>query len=58
MLRRYILARQTEVNSSDSYERSILSCLRSLAKKTKKSFENITKDDIVLFLNSLKKSDR
>jgi hypothetical protein len=33
---RYILAMETEVNPSKNYENSIVLCLRSLAKKTKK----------------------
>ena len=56
-IRRYILAMETEVNPTKNYEKSIVLCLRSLAKKTKKSFENITKEDIILFLNSFKKSE-
>jgi len=56
-IRRYILAMETEVNPSINYEKSIVLCLRALAKKTKKSFENITKEDIILFLNSFKKSE-
>jgi integrase len=56
-IRRYILAMETEVNPSKNYEKSIVLCLRSLTKQTKKSFENITKEDIILFLNSFKKSE-
>ena len=55
--RRYTLAMETEINPSKNYEQSIVSCLRALAKQTKKSFENITKEDIVIFLNSFKKSE-
>ena len=56
-IRRYTLAMETEVNPSKNYEHSIVSCLRALAKRIKKSFENMTKEVIVLFLNSLKKSE-
>ena len=56
-IRRYTLAMETEINPSKNYEQSIVSCLRALAKQTKKSFENMTKEDIVLFLNSFKKSE-
>ena len=56
-IRRYTLAMETEINPSKSYEHSIVSCLRALAKQIKKSFENMTKEDIVLFLNSFKKSE-
>ena len=56
-IRRYTLAMETEVNPSKNYEHSIVLCLRALAKKIKKSFENMTKEDIVLFLNSFKKSE-
>ena len=54
---RYISAMETEVNPTKNYEKSIVLCLRSLAKKTRKSFENMTKEDIILFLNSFKKSE-
>ena len=56
-IRRYTLAMETEINPSKSYEHSIVSCLRALAKQINKSFENMTKEDIVLFLNSFKKSE-
>jgi integrase len=56
-IRRYTLALETEVNPTKNYEKSIVLCLRSLAKQTKKTFESITKEDIVLFLNSFKKSE-
>ena len=56
-IRRYILAMETEVNPTKNYEKSIVLCLRCLARKTKKSFENMTREDIVLFLNSFKKSE-
>ena len=57
IIRRYKIAMETEVNPSKNYEHSIVTCLRSLAKQIKKSFESITKEDIVLFLNSFKKSE-
>ena len=53
----YILAMETEVNPAKNYEKSIVLCLRRLASKTKKSFENMTKEDIILFLNSFKKPE-
>ena len=56
-IRRYILAMETEVNPSKGYETNTIACLRSLAKDTKKAFENMTKEDIVLFLNSFKKPE-
>src|SRR4029079_53687 len=56
-IRQYTLSMETEVNPSKNYENSIVHCLRALAKQIKKSFENMTKEDIVLFLNSFKKSE-
>lgn len=56
-IRRYILAMETEVNPSKSYVKAIVLCLRHLAKQTKKSFESTTREDIIHFLNSLKKSE-
>ena len=56
-IRRYILSLETEVNPTKNYEKSIILCLRCLARQARKSFENMTKEDIVLFLNSFKKSE-
>jgi site-specific recombinase XerD len=56
-IRQYTLSMETEVNPSKNYENSIVHCLRALAKQIKKSFESMTKEDIVLFLNSFKKSE-
>ena len=46
-IRRYTLAMETEVNPSKNYEHSIVHCLRDLAKQIKKSFESMTKEELV-----------
>ena len=56
-IRRYTLAMETEVNPTKNYVKSIVLCLRCLVRKTRKSFQNMTKEDIVIFLNSFKKPE-
>src|ERR671910_3070356 len=54
----YMAAIRFEINPSDQYRRSIIETLSVFAKFTdNKSFKDVTKDDIVSFLESYRKTD-
>jgi integrase len=54
----YVLAMKTETNLSDNYRASIIQLLSTLSKFHKnKNFSVLTRDDIVSYLDSLRKLD-
>lgn len=53
----YIEARKTETNLAYSTQRVMIHNLNRFSKCAKKEFKDITRDDIISFLNSLRKSE-
>lgn len=53
----YIEARKIENNISKSFQRLIIRTVNYLTKYTNKNLKDITRDDIVSFLNSVRKSE-
>jgi integrase/recombinase XerD len=53
----YIKAMKSEVNLSDYYRRDVIDVLIKLYKHAKKSFKDLTRDDILLFLDSFRKPE-
>lgn len=53
----YIEARKTETNLAQSTQRVMIDNLNRFSKCAKKEFKDITRDDIISFLNSLRKSE-
>ncbi|MFZ0628101.1 MAG: phage integrase N-terminal SAM-like domain-containing protein, partial [Nitrososphaeraceae archaeon] len=54
----YIEARKTETNLAESTQRVMIDNLNRFSRFTKKDFKDVKRDDIVSFLNSLRKSER
>jgi integrase len=52
----YIEARKTEANISKNFQRLILRTVNYLTRYTNKNLKDITREDIVSFLNSVRKS--
>ena len=53
----YIEARKTETNLAESTQRVMIDNLNRFSRFTKKDFKDVKRDDIVSFLNSLRKSE-
>lgn len=53
----YVDARKTKSNVSQNFQTLIGNTLGSLSRFTKKNFKRITRDDLISFLNSLRKSE-
>jgi len=55
----YIMSMKTEINLSDNYRMINISLLTKLSKffRNQKSFDKITREDILTFLNSLRKPE-
>jgi hypothetical protein len=55
----YIIATRSESNISDNYKKEIIKDLFKLAEffSHQKSFKEITRDDLLLYLNSLRKPE-
>ena len=54
----YILSMKTETSLSDNYRRSIISSLKLLSEfLCNKPFSNMIRDDVISFLDSLRKND-
>ncbi|HKG31392.1 MAG TPA: hypothetical protein VKA91_08975, partial [Nitrososphaeraceae archaeon] len=53
----YILSMKTEVNLSDHYKKDLINLLTTFLKYTKKSFKSITRDDIIVFLESFRRPE-
>src|ERR671922_1887447 len=55
----YIMAMKTEINSSDDYRRTNVAVLTKLSKffGNQKSFNQITREDVLSFLDSLRKPE-
>jgi integrase/recombinase XerD len=55
---KYIISQKTEVNLSDNYRKSVVTCLITLSRYfTNKSFSQLTRSDIINYLDSLRKSE-
>jgi hypothetical protein len=53
-----IISQKTEVNLSDNYRKSVVTCLITLSRYfTNKSFSQLTRSDIINYLDSLRKSE-
>jgi integrase/recombinase XerD len=53
----YIEARKTETNLSKRFQIVVTNTLRTLSRRINKNFKDMTRDDLVLFLNSIRKSE-
>ena len=53
----YIEARKTETNLAQNTQRVMIDNLNRFSRYAKKEFKDITRDDIISFLNSINKSD-
>ena len=55
----YVLALKSEVNPSDYYRQTVISNLKHLSEfhKNVKSFKEMTREDIIFFLDTLRKKD-
>lgn len=53
----YIISMKHEVNLSDNYRTSTLKALAKLSNFTNKEFSMITREDLLSFLNSLRKQE-
>lgn len=53
----YVEARKTETNISKNFQRLILRTVNYLTRYTNKNLKNITRDDLVSFLNSFRKGE-
>ena len=54
----YIIAARTETNLSDSYRKSIIEAICKFSKfHNHKSFKDITREDIILFLDNFRKTE-
>jgi site-specific recombinase XerD len=53
----YIQARKTETNLAESTQRVMTDNLNRFSKYLKKDFKDITRDDLISFLNSLRKTE-
>jgi len=53
----YIQARRIEVNLAESTQRVVRDNLRRFSKYVKKDFKEVTREDLVSFLNSLRKTE-
>jgi integrase/recombinase XerD len=53
----YLEARKVETNLSKGFQTVTSYTLRSLSRSANKNFKDITREDIVFFLNSLRKSE-
>ena len=53
----YLEARKTESNLSSNFQKLVTRTINSLAKHANKNLKNATRDDIISFLNSLRKSE-
>jgi hypothetical protein len=51
----YIKAMKSEVNLSDYYRRDLIDVLIKLYKYSHKNFKNLTRDDVLSFLDSFRK---
>ena len=52
---KYIISQKTEVNLSDNYRKSVVTCLITLSRYfTNKSFSQLTRSDIINYLDSLR----
>ena len=54
---KYLLSMKNEVNPSDNYRKSNIKTLASLSNFNNKPFSQITRDDLLSFLNSFRKSE-
>ena len=54
----YIEARKTQTSLAESTQRVMIDNLNRFSRFTKKDFKDVKRDDIVSFLNSLRKSER
>lgn len=55
---KYIQCQKTEINLSDNYRRSVVTCLFTLSRYFKnKSFNQLTRSDIINYLDSLRKTE-
>ena len=50
----YIEARKTETNLASSAQKVMIDTLNRFSRNTKKYFKDVTRDDVVSFLNSLR----
>lgn len=50
-------ARKTESNLSDDFQTLVTKTINFLCKHTNKNLNSVTRDDIISFLNSLRKSE-
>lgn len=58
IIARYILSMRVETNLSDSHRRGVMTSLKMLSEFLKnKPFSEIGKEDILLYLDSLRKSE-
>jgi hypothetical protein len=53
----YIDARNTEANISNNFQRLSAKTLYYFSKHINKNFKNVTREDIISFLNSMKKTE-
>jgi integrase/recombinase XerD len=53
----YIEARKIETNLSKRFQIVVTNTLRTLSRRINKNFKDMTRDDLVLFLNSIRKSE-
>jgi integrase/recombinase XerD len=53
----YIEERKTETNISESFQILISRAVNSLAAHTNKNLQDVTRDDIISWLNSVRKSE-
>jgi hypothetical protein len=58
IISKYILSMRVETSLSTNYRRAIISSLKLLSEfLSNKSFSDMTRDDIICFLDSLRKDD-
>jgi integrase len=57
IIENYIEARKIETNLSKRFQIVVSNTLRTLSRRINKNFKDMTRDDLVLFLNSIRKSE-
>ncbi len=57
VIEQYIAARITEVNLAQSTQKTVRDTLNRFSKHVKKGFKDLNRDDIISYLNSLRKSE-
>ena len=57
IINHYLEARKTESNISNNFQKLVARTINSVSRYTNKNLKNVTREDLVSFLNSLRKNE-